>query len=116
MPRAAQTLGWFCSFSSVLLAVVCTTLALHGFLVGDSPAIVEHSGPFGLTMHYSIVGAAALIATWGAPPIWVVTVAFRFSWESGQIYLMQLLIFALGWCLSFAAFKLIEISPAGRLF
>ena len=116
MQRVVPALGWFCSFSSVLLAFLCATLALHGFLVGENAAIVEQSGPFGLTFHYSMVGFAALVATWAAPPLWVLSVAVRFSWDLVQVYLLQLLVFALGWCLSFAALKLIEISPARQLF
>jgi hypothetical protein len=116
MHRTLPNIGWACSFSSVLLAFLCASSGIHAFLAGEY-SNTGLSGPYdGLLFHRTVVKVVAIFVIWAAPLVWSGVVVFRFSWEMVQTYLLQLLVFALGWCLTFAAANLVQISPADGMF
>jgi hypothetical protein len=107
---------WFCSASSVATSFLVLTLAIHGWIVGESAVISESSGPLGLEIHLLLLAAFALFATWAAAPLWIGLLLFRRFRVSYRTHVIQACVFAAGWLLSFGAGLALEASPAGRLF
>lgn len=116
MHKVASILRWSCSVSSVATALLLVTLALHGFAVGRHPEIVENSGPYGLTVHMTVLAIAAIFATWIAAPLWLLSLIGPFGRLKFEVASLQIGIFIAGWMLTLPATFLLEVSPAALLF
>ena len=107
---------WLCSISSVALCLLSLSLAVHGWILGESASISENSGPPGFEVHFYALGIVALFATWVAAPLWIGLLCFRRFRLSRRTHIVQAAVFGVGWLLVYLAAFAVESSPARHAF
>lgn len=107
---------WLCSASPALAAIAVASLAVHGWILGESAPISENTGPLLFEIHLTIMGLLMLFASYIAGPAWLLLFLKDKSPPHLPAYVLQIGTFVIGWLLVFGAVVLAESSPAGNAF
>ena len=94
--------SWLCSASPAIAASALALLAVHGWVLGDSAAISENTGPGLFEVHLLLMGVLMLFATWLAAPAWLALCISRTFRQPMPTLVLQVIVFVIGWLLVFA--------------
>jgi hypothetical protein len=100
--------SWICSLSPAFAALIGATLAVHGWILGESARISETTGPALFQVHLLVLGVLVLFATW-------ICLSPRFR-QPFPILILQVVVFIAGWLLLYGSMLLVEASPARHAF
>jgi hypothetical protein len=96
--------------------LIGATLAVHGWILGESARISETTGPALFQVHLLVLGVLVLFATWIAGPVWLaLCLSPRFR-QPFPILILQVVVFIAGWLLLYGSMLLVEASPARHAF